>query len=289
MMHESLILHKIFADTMKSLLLAILLLTLYACGSSQKQSAKSPTENKTTEKLISPYFGFLNAQKDSSIALPMDQAMEYPEKYNYIIVENQVSPVEFIQTKPNSKESNGRQTAQNFANSEGSLFKIKDPIKSGDFGMLVNSDFLQHYKIEPFTAVQQETAPEIKEQLEKKYKRKINKSTTVAVLKDRSQFSLTVFEHQQDSALAVFSYINDEQLINLDFPATYDDISTWRVDDGGQFDHNAFQILTVLRSSEGINLVSIFWGAEGYELNFYQPHKDTFTSAAQAYGYSSPL
>ncbi|ULT27062.1 hypothetical protein KUH03_09890 [Sphingobacterium sp. E70] len=44
----------------------------------------------------------------------------------------------------------------------------------------------------------------------------------------------------------------------MDFPATYDDISTWRVDDGGQFDNEAFQVLTVLRSEAGISFVSIF-------------------------------
>ncbi|OOG15992.1 hypothetical protein BWD42_23040 [Sphingobacterium sp. CZ-UAM] len=273
---------------MKSLFLAILLFTLYGCGNSQNQSKPSDkSENK--EQLISPYFGFLNHQKDSLIALPMDQAMENPEKYNYVIIENQVSPLEFIQNKTDNKESNGRQTAQNFANSEGSLFTIKNEIKSGDFGMLVNQAFINQYKVEPFTKVHRETSTEVREKLEKKYNRKISKSTTVAVLKDKAEFNLTVFENQQDSALAVFSYTKEDQLINLDFPTTYDDISTWRVDDGGQFDNEAFQILTVLRSEVGISFVSIFGGAEGYELNFYQPKKDKFSSTAQAYGYSSPL
>ncbi|APU96076.1 hypothetical protein BV902_06770 [Sphingobacterium sp. B29] len=273
---------------MKSLFSAIFLLTLYACGNNQNQS-KTAIKHENKEETISPYFGFLNQQKDSLIALPMDQAMEGPEKYNYVIVENQVSPLEFVQNKMDNKESNGRQTAQNFANSEGSLFKISDAIKSGEFGMLVNKAFLDQYKIEQFTKVQKETSSAIKEQLEKKYNRKINKSTTVAILSDQSEFNLTVFENQQDSALAVFSYAKDEQLINLDFPALYDDISTWRVDDGGQFDNEAFQILTVLRSEQGISFISIFWGAEGYELNFYQPKKNLFNSMAQAYGYSSPL
>ncbi len=155
--------------------------------------------------------------------------------------------------------------------------------------MLVNKAFIDQYKIEKFTQVQRETSTNIREQLEKKYNRKINKSTTIAILSDESEFNLTVFENQQDSALAVFSYAKDEELINLDFPALYDDISTWRVDDGGQFDNDAFHILTVLRSAQGISFISIFWGAEGYELNFYQPKKNVFTSAAQAYGYSSPL
>jgi len=247
---------------MKSLFLAIFLLTLCACNNDQQQS-KPAIKSENKEKTISPYFGFLNEQKDSLIALPMDQAMEGPEQYNYVIVESQISPLEFVQNKIDNKESTGRQTAQNFANSEGSLFKIKEIVKSGEFG--------------------------IKEQLEKKYNRKINKSTTLAVLNDHAEFNLTVFENQQDSALAVFSYAKDEQLVNLDFPAVYDDISTWRVDDGGQFDNEAFQILTVLRSEEGISFISIFWGAEGYELNFYQPKKSQFISAAQAYGYSSPL
>lgn len=273
---------------MKSPFIAILLLVIIGCSNHQNQNRQSvKSENK--EQLISPYFGFLNQQKDSIIALPMDQSMENPEKYNYIIIENQISPIAFVQNKPDNKESNGRQTAQNFANSEGSLFTIKNEIKSGDFGMLVNKAFTERYTIEPFTKVQKETDLEISKKLENLYNRKIIKSTTVATLGDKAQFNLTVFENVQDSALAVFSYVKDDQLINLDFPATYDDISTWRVDDGGEFDIDAFQILSVLRSEEGIHVVSIFWGAEGYELNFYQPKKGKFTSAAQAYGYSSPL
>ncbi|MDM1294538.1 hypothetical protein HX021_09560 [Sphingobacterium sp. N143] len=273
---------------MKSLFLAMFLMLCSGCNNNQQQS-KTVIKKEKKEKIISPYFGFLNQQKDSLIALPMDQVMESPENYNYVIVENQISPLEFVQNKLDSKGNNGRQTAQNFANSEGSLFKIKDNITSGDFGMLVNQAFIDQYKIEPFTKIQRETSPEIKEKLEKRYKRRISKSTAVASLEDHSEFNLTVFENQQDSALAVFSYVKNDQLIDLDFPAVYDDISTWRVDDGGQFDIEAFQLLSVLRSAEGINLISIFLGAEGYELNFYQPKNDKFSSAAQAYGYSSPL
>lgn len=66
-------------------------------------------------------------------------------------------------------------------------------------------------------------------------------------------------------------------------------MSTWRVYDGGIFDFENLQVLAVFQSDKSIKIATVFWGAEGYNLNLYESTEGVFKSIAEAYGYSAPL
>lgn len=212
-----------------------------------------------------------------------------PEAATHAIIENKITPIDFSVTKPESESSNGRQTSHNFSNNGGTFFSLKEQIKEGDFALIVNQKFIDQNQILPFKKINKETNEQIKLKIAKHYNRKISQSSTLAELNNKAQINITLFEVKNDSALAVLTYLHNDQLITLDFPAKYDEMSTWRVDDGGVFDFENLQLLSIFQSDKSIKIATVFWGAEGYNLNFYESVDGVFKNIAEAYGYSAPL
>lgn len=273
-------------------LIGVIALILTSCTQEKPKQIKQEKKQSnlkidTNQAFIT--FAFLNENKDSLVSLPVEDEKIKPELATHAIIENKVIPIIFSNTKLESQTSNGRQTSHNFANNGGSFFTFKEPVKQGDFALLVNQDFIDHNKVMPFIEKDKKTEEPTISILSKKYNRKIAKSATIAELEDQSQIILTLFEVKNDSALAVLSYLHHDQLITLDFPAKYDEMSTWRVDDGGIFDFENLQVLSVFQSDKSIKIATVFWGAEGYNLNLYESTDGVFKSIAEAYGYSAPL
>ena len=73
---------------------------------------------------------------------------------------------------------------------------------------------------------------------ENKYGRKIITSCASAVFGDNSEYQLVnvQFENKGDDALGVTALVENGEIKAVkEFPATYNETSTWRVDDGGEF------------------------------------------------------
>lgn len=253
----------------------------------KQEKKENNLKTDRTEAFVT--FAFLNEKKDSLVSLAVENEKIKPEVATHAIIGDQITPIDFLGKKPESESSNGRQTSNNFSNNGGAFFSIKEQIKEGDFALLVNQNFIDDNQILPFKKIDKETNEQIKIKLAKQYHRKISQSSTVAELDNEAQINLTLFEIKNDSALAVLSYLHNDQLITLDFPAKYDEMSTWRVDDGGVFDFENLQILSIFSSDKSIKIATVFWGAEGYNLNFYESADIVFKSIAEAYGYSAPL
>lgn len=234
-------------------------------------------------------FAFLNETKDSLVSLAIEDENIKPEVATHAIINSQIISIGFSGTKAESELSNGRQTSNNFSNNGGNFFSIKEQIKEGDFALLVDQKFLDHNRILPFQKTNKESEEQIKTKLSQQYNRRITQSSTIAELENGAQINITLFDIKNDSALAILSYVHNNQITTLDFPAKYDEMSTWRVDDGGIFDFESLQVLSIFTSDQSIKLATVFWGAEGYNLNFYESVDGKFKSIAEAYGYSAPL
>lgn len=280
---------KIFT-TFLSIIIASSLLT--SCMNEEPKQIKQEKKesNLKTDKVEAFVgFAFLNEKKDSLVSLAVEDEKIKPEAATHAIIENKITPIDFSVTKPESESSNGRQTSHNFSNNGGTFFSLKEQIKEGDFALIVNQKFIDQNQILPFKKINKETNEQIKLKIAKQYNRKISQSSTLAELNNKAQINITLFEVKNDSALAVLTYLHNDQLITLDFPAKYDEMSTWRVDDGGVFDFENLQLLSIFQSDKSIKIATVFWGAEGYNLNFYESVDGVFKNIAEAYGYSAPL
>jgi len=255
----------------------------------QIKQEKKESNLKTDKAEAFVGFAFLNEKKDSLVSLAVEDEKIKPEVATHAIIENKITSIDFSGTKPESESSNGRQTSNNFSNNGGTFFSIKEQIKEGDFALIVNQKFIDQNQILPFKKMDKATDEQIKLKIAKQYNRKISQSSTLAELNNKAHINITLLEVKNDSALAVLTYLDNDQLITLDFPAKYDEMSTWRVDDGGVFDFENLQLLSIFQSDKSIKIATVFWGAEGYNLNFYESVDGVFKNIAEAYGYSAPL
>jgi len=74
---------------------------------------------------------------------------------------------------------------------------------------------------------------------------------------------IVVFEPEGDNVLMSIVLKEDSDLKFIDYPATYDGYSAWRVDDGGKIDPELFSILFTTPTKEGLLIVMGWAGAEG--------------------------
>ena len=75
---------------------------------------------------------------------------------------------------------------------------------------------------------------------------------------------------KKDSVLASL-VINDKQFVFRDYPAKYDEGSTWRVDDGGEFPNDAIRILAIFRNQQGdLEVITEWAGAEGANIEYFK-------------------
>jgi len=66
---------------------------------------------------------------------------------------------------------------------------------------------------------------------------------------------LMEFSRKKDSALASLVLVYNENYTYYDFPALYNEQSTWRVDDGGEFWLDGIEVLAVFKQGEIVELV----------------------------------
>jgi len=64
--------------------------------------------------------------------------------------------------------------------------------------------------------------------------------------------------------------VSENKVIYQDYPALHNEISTWRVDDGGEFGLDDIHILAAFDYAGKIEIVTDWAGAEGFSIDFLQ-------------------
>lgn len=116
--------------------------------------------------------------------------------------------------------------------------------------------------------------------------RAVDAGWVLAELGEEGVVALVQFERQGDDMLASLAVDAGEGAgwTYLDFPATYDETSTWRVDDGGVIDGSMFSLLLAARIPEGVALVVSWMGAEGESVLVVRQEGERLVDAG--FGYS---
>lgn len=263
-------------------------------------SCQQQTKNKSVENELSKpdtvansgedllEFGFLNEAKNAVILLETDDSIQNPENLTEAIISNQLIKVKYAHfQKQNEALDNGRQTEANFEHVAGHYFSLENNSSQSEFALLVNTSFLSKRLIVPFDLENKNNLNE-EFNMPEKYHRKVKNQKTIAFLPNNTLIKLIEFEVKQDSALAILVYSSPEKILIKEFPALYDEMSTWSVDDGGEFGMDYFQIESILINGEQIELVISEFGAEGYNLSFLRESGGTFDEIKRAYGYAAP-
>lgn len=261
----------------------------------------------------------------SRFLIPEMDSVTLAQKYCFMICERGLAQVEYevVRTGDNSKD-NGRNNSGNFGHDWGAVYRTindyleypqgdeesDEPRKQSLWScMFVCRDFLcNHYWLETKKSLDKEDAygrpkpivqnhPWVK-MLENRFKRKLNAAYPVCVfgVQDKYQFVSASFEVKNGQALGVYALFTDMgggryQMSAIEFPADYDDCSTWYVDDGGEFFPPEILGAFIDRKGELI-LVTTAWGVESISFTCYKTNGDKlveFKELGEADFYIVPL
>ncbi|MCQ6559330.1 hypothetical protein [Paenibacillus mendelii] len=206
----------------------------------------------------------------------------------------QVVTVRYVSSQEAGENDNGRQTAQNFDNQAGELFEVQDgTAKPNETYFLISGAELNQKALLPVTDSREDQVPvddSVKEEMKKSKNRDVQNVWQVAVIGEGQPIYLVQFERQGDEMLASLAIKTEKGLVFQDYPAKYDENSTWRVDDGGLVSPEMFSFLFAAKTADGL-LIGVKWmGAEGENVSFLSQSGNTFHELDKQYGrYMSPI
>ena len=252
-------------------LLTIAALVLFGCGENKQNqpAADMDAEEVETSTLseiqpVANLLPFYVIPDENGVNFLLQEDFEdniVPEvpdslyQYKYIICDNNYYPIRFKGAQlGNPEEDTYRDVSSNFDNMPGWVFEMqegrlidlpgKDNYGLGCVLLVVDENYKNTTTLFELkdNRYDQNLAPTVSDDLKatfkQRYGREIHCIWAEAGFGDNDEYQLVNvwFENQGTSALGVTAFIeNDEIKAVKEFPAEYDEWSTWRVDDEGEF------------------------------------------------------
>ncbi len=208
--------------------------------------------------------------------------------YYTVISSGKIFKLDFIEERKEKKESTGRQTTGNFYNSGGFLFKspyIK--LDSNKTYLIADSSYLsQHSRlsIEPVSYLP--LAPNNIKQIESVKGKQVKSSWQIGKTDDGIILTLILFKPAGDTALASLVLMKNDLCIFEDYPGDLkQEYSVWRVDDGGEFNSQAINVIALFYSSGGYEIARTWAGEEGENSVFLVQKGNDFKPVIEYYRY----
>jgi hypothetical protein len=204
----------------------------------------------------------------------------------------QVLTIRYVAHQTRTDKDNGRQAANNFDNLEGSVYEVVSGKAVADASYYIIQDASFDLKsIIPMAPQKPLTPPlGISKAIAESHGREIASSWLIASTQIGQQIYLVQFERQEDQMLASLAVLEQGKWTFMDYPATYNENSTWRVDDQGVISPDMFSFLFAAKSAEGLVLGVKWMGAEGENLTLLQSKGDRFGETdIKAARYLSPI
>ena len=288
------------------LVLSLSALMLFGCDGNNQQQQTSNTNATEVEAEVqvapvSPVY-VLSDQYGAKFLLQADfegnVAPEAPDNlnsYKYVIYNEHYYPVLFNGAQlENEEENNFRDTYYNFDNLSGWLYRMQEgkllenPENEYDaiWGavLLVDENYKNATTIldlknrENGMTKVVAVLDDVQKAFENKYGRKIVTSCASAVFGENSEYQLVnvQFENKGTDALGVTALVENGEIKAVkEFPATYDETSTWRVDDEGEF-YGLWADLVTLENGV-LTIYTADSGAEGCNYQNYVIKGDSFS------------
>ena len=262
------------------LLFTFVILLLSSCMSSNQSLQDDPDNQPRIDFNDLPHkaYGYANVYGTKLILL-YDPELDDNSQLNhfkYAVGENGISfevDYELFQ-ELNFNSTTGRQTMWNFENEQGCVYTVKDTVAvPNDTYMLLTKEEYEKTVIAQEITKAPEYNPiyEIEAECEQKANRKIKDSWILTEYQSGLQIVMLVFENIEESLLAWLVVKDGDRLDYCEFPATYDGLSGWSMEDNGTLKEDYFSILCTLQNDQIIIVYLNWFDFEGnvvYELSF---------------------
>ena len=213
------------------------------------------------------------------------------KNFKYIINDGKYYPVKLVGYQVGNEDAdNSRETWMNFNNMAGWVYEMESgrllekPEDEYDacwaYPLLVDDAFKNSVKVYAPKRTLKDGAPmdlpkDLAEKFEKKYGRQILHGTLDCTFGDNDEYKYVniQFKNKGNKALGVVAVVMpDGGIRSLDLEREWNEESTWRVDDGGEFYGYGFDFATVENGKLYIYLSDN--GAEGVNIDNYEVADD---------------
>lgn len=254
-----------------------------ATSESQSAEHETSTDGILDITKLTNTFGF--ASSEGTHLLLVDQQEEKPEhnpkltELNLAIGENgSFVKVRHVKHQARSDLDDGRHTADNFNNLEGELFEVIEStaVPNASYYLINEENFNIKALIGLNSVEPQEPPASVTDEILQDRKRTIEHSWLLANSNVGQEIYLVQFERLEDQMLACLIMKDRDKRVYMDYPAVYDESSTWRVDDQGEISPTMFSFLFAAQSADGIVLGVKWMGAEGENITVLKQSGDRF-------------
>lgn len=287
------------------LVLSLSTLMLFGCGGNNQTQQTTNTDPEKVEAkaqmaplspvyVLSDWYGEKFLLQDDFEGNVAPEAPVDLSRYKYIVYRDHYYPVRFKGHQlENEEENNYRDTYYNFDNLSGWLYEMQngkllenpetefdavwDPVLLVDENFKNSATILEvKNRVGGITNIM-DVSDDLQKAFKAKYGRNIRNISAAAVFGDNSEYQLVnvQFENKGTDALGVTALVeNGEIKAVLEFPAVYDECSTWRVDDGGEFSGLWINLVTL--EDGNLTLYTTDSGPEGCNCQSYVIKGDSF-------------
>lgn len=248
-------------------------------------------KSKPTDLLSDESFAF--AYSDLSGTRLLSDNSDHPKRFIQAISTPGIqTAITYVKHQKQSEKSNGRQTAWNFDNDEGELYKVaKGKLTENETVILTTKDAFQGHTFLKYKALTKGgfTKTTLRS-VESIKKRKIKKQGLIGEVSKEIQIGLVEFQRGKGQLpLASIVLSTPKGLVFHDMVGNDDPNSTWRVEDGGEIKPEWFNVLFVTKSKSGYSLAIENWGSEGTYTMILQQKDRTFRLVAGGARYTYPV
>ncbi|WP_338552140.1 hypothetical protein [Paenibacillus sp. KS-LC4] len=268
-------------------------------GTNGGEPAKELTAEQTSAPLLDTAvlergaFGFAAEDGKQLLASQAEGSSEQWSSFDLAIGHNgQLLKIKYNKEQKATEADNGRQTAQNFANQQGQLFEVVEgQAEPNETYYLIAAQSVKPEMLLSITDQRsRQAAADVKAAIAKSKNRGVEKLWPLEDIgQEGNTLYLVQFERQGKEMLASLALQTADGFVFQDYPAEFNESSTWRVDDGGEVMPEMFSFLFAAKTAEGIVLGVKWMGAEGENVSILSEKDGKFSELALSYGrYMSP-
>ncbi len=233
-------------------------------------------------------FAFSNDTGEKLLAL---EPLAAPAEMKKVSCDGKVLNVTYLSEQSTGAKDTGRQSARNFSQVKGSLFKVMSGRVPADTQCLLGTDAaFASRKVLPVTATRSTKCDGKSAALAAKVgRRKVANCFSTGTFPG-GKLAFVSFVRKGPSALVgVVLEPEPGAPAMRAFPATVDHEaqSCWRVDDGCQFDEASYRVKFVMTGAAGLELFALWGGAEGENAELLRVKGKELSAALSASRYWS--
>lgn len=237
----------------------------------------------------SPEFSFGFTNQDGTLVLALSPVSN-AAGLTQLVCDGRAVEVKYLREQPKGENDTGRQTARNFTQTKGALFKVKGGAPADALCLLGSKAAFSKRTLLKVTTETGDCDARTSELAGTLTKREVTKCLSTGTFTG-GHLAFASYKLEGAEALAAVLLVPEKGAPAVrKFPATWERgaPSCWRADDGCEFDASSYRVAFAMTGPSGLELFALWAGPEGENAELLRAKGSSLEVAASASRYWSP-